>query len=249
MLEIVFNWLVLPISGNLNHSIDSSTALHGRIMVFAWSFTVPISVFIARFFKVTPKQSWPHQLDNKFWWYAHRYINYSSVVLTLLGIFLVWKHDQYEGPTREFHYLLGWLVVFLCILQLASTLLRGTKGGPTAPRLNYSGDIIDLFGDHYCMTNKRVFFERIHKFIGHFSLLLGLIVTTLGLAVADAPRWMWLFLFFWWIGLAIYFWTLQAKGFCIDTYQAIWGPDPTLPGNRVKPIGVGIHRFDDLRKS
>jgi hypothetical protein len=248
MLEIVFNWLVSPISGNVYHSINSNTAAHGRIMVFVWSFAIPISVFIARFFKVTPKQSWPHQLDNKFWWHTHRYINYSSVFLTLLGIVLVWKQDQYEGISRQFHYLFGCIVAILCLLQLVSSWFRGTKGGPTAPRLNKDGEIVDLYGDHYFMTPKRILFERIHKFIGHLCWLLGIAVTALGLAVADAPRWMWLFLIFWWVSLIIFFWVLQTKGFCIDTYQAIWGPDSTLPGNKVKPNGMGIHRFSDLGK-
>ncbi|MGA7199891.1 hypothetical protein [Roseiarcus sp.] len=47
----------------------------------------------------------------------------------------------------------------------------------------------------------------------------------------------------WWmtlLGAAI---TLQRAGRCLDTYQAIWGPDPSLPGNRRKPIGWGVSRW------
>ncbi len=36
---------------------------------------------------------------------------------------------------------------------------------------------------------------------------------------------------------------LQRAGRCIDTYQAIWGLDPSLPGNRRRPIGLGIVRL------
>jgi hypothetical protein len=36
--------------------------------------------------------------------------------------------------------------------------------------------------------------------------------------------------------------SLQRAGRCIDTYQAIWGLDPDLPGNRRRPIGFGIVR-------
>jgi hypothetical protein len=35
----------------------------------------------------------------------------------------------------------------------------------------------------------------------------------------------------------------QKKGQCIDTYQAIWGQDPRLPGLRAAPIGWGIRRI------
>ena len=37
-------------------------------------------------------------------------------------------------------------------------------------------------------------------------------------------------------------WRLQRQGRCIDTYQAIWGPDPRHPGNRLKPVGWGVRR-------
>lgn len=247
MIEIVFNWSLLPISGNNYHFVDFRTAWHGRIMVFTWSFAIPISILVARFFKVTPKQNWPYQLDNKFWWHTHRYINYLSIFLTVIGIFFIWKHDQYEGISRQLHYYLGWIIALLCVIQLGSSWLRGTKGGPTAPMLDKNGKIISLFGDHYCMTPKRVLFERIHKFIGYFMWLIALTVTTLGLFIADAPRWMWFCLLVWWIGLVILFWLLQKNGFCIDTYQAIWGPDPTLPGNKVKQFVVR-YPSDDIRK-
>jgi hypothetical protein len=34
----------------------------------------------------------------------------------------------------------------------------------------------------------------------------------------------------------------QRAGRCIDTYQAIWGPDPAHPGNRRPPVGWGVRR-------
>jgi hypothetical protein len=46
----------------------------------------------------------------------------------------------------------------------------------------------------------------------------------------------------WWIALIGSGVALQRSGRCVDTYQAIWGPDPTLPGNRRKPIGWGVSR-------
>jgi hypothetical protein len=47
----------------------------------------------------------------------------------------------------------------------------------------------------------------------------------------------------WWLVLIAGFVWLQRQGRCIDTYQAIWGPDTAHPGNRIKPIGWGIKRY------
>jgi hypothetical protein len=46
----------------------------------------------------------------------------------------------------------------------------------------------------------------------------------------------------WWLMMAGAFVSLQRAGRCIDTYQAMWGLDPDLPGNRRRPIGFGIVR-------
>jgi hypothetical protein len=35
--------------------------------------------------------------------------------------------------------------------------------------------------------------------------------------------------------------TLQRRGLAVDTYQAIWGPDPQHPGNATPP-GWGMNR-------
>jgi hypothetical protein len=97
-------------------------------------------------------------------------------------------------------------------------------------------------GDHYDMTPHRLHFERVHKGLGWLSVLAALAVLGLGLQVADAPRWMAGLLAVWWLLLAVLAWQWQRQGRCIDTYQAIWGPDPRHPGNRLKPIGWGVRR-------
>ena len=73
-------------------------------------------------------------------------------------------------------------------------------------------------------------------------MLLAWGTTLLGLKLVDAPRWIPLLLGLWWLGLVLLAWQLQRRGCNIDTYQAIWGPDPTHPGNRLKPIGWGVTR-------
>jgi hypothetical protein len=112
--------------------------------------------------------------------------------------------------------MLGWL-------QVGYGLRRGSKGGPTdvQPR-----------GDHYDMTPHRVRFERIHKSLGWLAVLAALVVTALGLRVADASRWMAVVLSAWWLLLAGVAWQLQRQGRCIDTYQAIWLSSLRLHGRR-----------------
>ena len=89
------------------------------------------------------------------------------------------------------------------------------------------------------MSPHRLPFERIHKSLGWLTVLSAMAVIALGLLVADAPRWMPLVLLAWWPALALRW---QGQGRCIDTYQAIWGPDPVHPGNRQRPIGWGVRR-------
>lgn len=130
---------------------------------------------------------------------------------------------------------LGWTLLALGVLQIVFGALRGSKGGPTS---------LSLRGDHYDMTARRQWFERLHKGLGWLALALVLPAIALGLRAADAPRWMSLILAAWWLVLRLAAWRLQRAGRCIDTYQAIWGPDPAHPGNRRTPIGLGVHRPD-----
>jgi hypothetical protein len=75
--------------------------------------------------------------------------------------------------------------------------------------------------------------------------LLALIVIFLGLLVADAPRWMFISIVFWWACLLLCSIFLQVNERCIDTYQAIWGVDKNLPGSISAPIGWGVNRIGD----
>ena len=56
------------------------------------------------------------------------------------------------------------------------------------------------------------------------------------IAEANAPIFLWLVLGGWWALLILGFAYLQRMGKALDTYQAIWGPDPELPGNQREPI-------------
>jgi len=185
-------------------------------MVLAWSILLPLGVIGARFFKVMPGQDWPRELDNKTWWYTHLVLQYSGVACMALGVFLVLGSTQGDSMVARWHARAGWFVGALGLLQVLSGVLRGSKGGPTEPQLR---------GDHYDMTLHRVAFEWFHKCGGYTAILLAVFATFSGLIVADAPRWMVLVLFIWWIILIVVWLILQKQGRCIDTWQAIWGTD------------------------
>lgn len=227
----MIDWLLTPLSGASDHSIAPWAAWHARAMVLAWAVLLPLGVMAARFFKTTPR--WPQQLDSKPWWLAHRSLQYSGVTLMTLGVALAWNQGMAATDLARLHAWGGWAVCSLGWMQLAGGLLRGSKGGPTDIRMR---------GDHYDMSPWRVAFERTHKSLGWLAVLAALAVITMGLTLADAPRWMALAIAAWWLFLVAAFVRLQLGGRCIDTYQAIWGPDPRHPGNRRQPIGWGVRR-------
>ena len=227
------DWLNTPLSGNATHHIAPWAMWHARSMVLAWGFLFPLGAFAARFFKVLPQQNWPARLDHTGWWHAHRVFQWSGFALMGLGLYMVDGQAGGQGALAQFHARAGWFIVTLGTVQVASALLRGSKGGPGADQFR---------GDHYDMTPWRILFERLHKSLGWLSLVASIGVILAGLVLVDAPRWMGLSLLAWWLALGYAFTRLQRAGRCIDTYQAIWGPDPAHPGNQRKPVGWGVRR-------
>lgn len=212
-------------------------------MVAAWLLLVPISILVARFYKVTPRQDWPRVLDNPFWFIWHRRLGYLAFGLMILALGLSLCVHKGSWPSISVHALAGWVVVMLGIAQIGNALLRGTHGGPIDPFTRKLRPPEQWAGDHYCMTRRRVLFEYFHKIIGYIALLLSLGTIMSGLCLTDAPRWMWLGFLSIAILYAVIFARLQQRGLCVDTYQAIWGLDRSLPGNlRRHPIGWGIRR-------
>jgi Eukaryotic cytochrome b561 len=231
----MLGWLLTSIDPSRAHNLDAAAAWHGRLMVLAWAVLLPLGVIVARFFKITSRQKWPVELDNKVWWHAHQALQYGAAVLLIAALALIWRPIHAGSP---WHSWLGWIVIAACVLQFVSAWLRGSKGGPTDLRPDGS-----LSGDHYNMTPRRRLFERIHKSIGYVALLLSMAAISSGLWFVNAPRWMPVALALWCLAL-IALWTfLQKRGKAIDTYQAIWGPDPIHPGNAMPPTGWGVRRL------
>lgn len=226
-------WLWQPLSGTGEHHLGLLAAWHGRLMVLAWGLLFPAGILIARYAKVTPRQRWPEQLDNRLWWRLHLLLQSLGSLLMLLALGLILLAVQGATSLARLHALGGWSLVAGVVIQVIGGRLRGSKGGPGIP------------GDHYLMTRRRLVFEYVHKTLGWLALLLSVPVVLAGLVVADAPRWMPLVLILWWTALVILVIALQRRRGCLDTYQAIWGPADCHPGNRLKPIGWGVFRHPE----
>lgn len=238
-LYAAIDWLLTPLSGSSTHTIAGWASWHGRAMVLAWGVLVPIGALIARYFKITPKQRWPEQLDNKFWWRQHLRLQISGMAVCCVGLLLAFGNADGHFAAARWHALFGWTVAAAGAMQIVLGMLRGSKGGPTG--IGARPELPSTWrGDHYDMTARRIWFERIHKSLGWLSVAVAVVTILLGLWVADAPRWMPIVLVVWWIALLGAATVWQMRGRCVDTYQAIWGPDPQHPGNRIKPIGWGI---------
>ncbi|MEM8648859.1 MAG: cytochrome B, partial [Pseudomonadota bacterium] len=64
----MLDWFLGPIDPTRPHDLDMAAAWHGRFMVLAWLFLLPIGVLAARFLKIPPWLDWPRQLDSHLWW-------------------------------------------------------------------------------------------------------------------------------------------------------------------------------------
>jgi hypothetical protein len=267
----VWDWLMSPLSGSVHHFVPTGTAFHGRLMVLAWGFMVPVGILLSRFYKVTPEQDWPRVLNNPFWFNSHRAFEYGAGALMLAAAGLALLDNEGTPPWRSFHAACGWLVVLFGWMQLLGSHLRGKMGGPCdpvtrVPLRNWQWKDVRARGEpsppfapeaqfperwsgaHFSMTAQRIVFEYLHKALGYGMLAFAVITLASGLLAADALNWMWIGLVFWWLACAVVFALLQRQGRTIDCYQAIWGIDPNLPGNRLPPIGWGIRRYtpDDI---
>ena len=231
----MWEWLLQPIDPSRAHDLGAHLKWHGRVMVIAWGFCVPLGVIAARFFKVLPRQRFPEVVDNRVWWRTHLGAQISAIALTLIGLWLIVQRPETTTSitsTVWVHRAFGWSVLWLGIMQGLSGAFRGTKGGPKDRQMR---------GDHYDMTPRRHAFEYFHKTAGYTALILSMVAVLSGCWQANAPMWMWVVLPLWWALMAALFMLFQRRGMVIDTYVAIWGPDAAHPGNRRR-------QWDDMER-
>ncbi len=222
MIAGAISWLLASMDPARPHVVDASVAWHGRLMVLAWGILIPLGILVARYFKVTPGQDWPRELDNALWWRGHLTCQYGGGLAMAAGILMIWFSGAGTGMAWS-HRMLGYSVLGFGALQFVAGWLRGSKGGPTDRELR---------GDHYDMTRRRILFEHVHRTVGYLAIVMGALTIMTGLWAANAPRWMPLSLGLWWgllIAAAI---RLELQGRHVTSYLAIWGPDPAHPGNR-----------------
>lgn len=202
---------------------------HATLMLTAWGVLLPCGGIVARYFKVTPRQNYPAEVDNLFWFNTHRVVQYAGMAVATAGLALI--VSETGGRFDTWHGRCGLVVMLVGWLQIVSTWLRGHKGGPADTRAD-PADPLTWRGDHYDMTRRRLIFEAWHKRAGWAVLALAGVTVLLGVELVGAPSWL--------VGLAG---GLQAaavlgivdgrlRGRWVDTYHAIWGPDPVHPGNR-----------------
>lgn len=229
----LLSWTTWGITGRPHVTPPPWVYWHARLMVGAWTICFPAAALIARFLKVLPRQDWPRQLDNKVWWHCHRFLVALGAPLTLFALIIAYVNVVARTELETIHSIVGFSIIGIVALQILSGLVRGSKGGPTHETLR---------GDHYDMSTRRLWFEYVHKNLGWALIWLATAETYLGLWMVNAPRWMVVVISLWWLLFLASFSVLQGMGRCIDTYQAIWGPDLIHPGNRRRPIGWGIRR-------
>lgn len=242
-MDFVITWLFQPMSGSDTHVISYEHQWHARFMTLSWGVLIPMGILIARYFKITRRQNWPIQLDNQFWWRTHLSLQIGGSLLSFWALSYVmdWPLGGVSlGATL--HEVIGWSVISLAVAQMVGGSLRGTAGKIPAINLVLEKNLIGQ-GDHYAMTFRRCAFEYLHKLGGYLALSLAAMNILIGLGISDAPRWMWVLIVGYWILLAFACCVLQRQGRCADTYQAIYGPESTLPGNQRRPIGVGVRRY------
>ena len=110
-------WMFAPIDATRVHDVGWHLSWHARLMVIAWAFLVPSGVLAARFFKILPKQNWPEVRDSKTWWNIHRGFQYTSTVLMITAVILIYNAPPLNissGP----HSYLGWIVLALVGFQI-----------------------------------------------------------------------------------------------------------------------------------
>ena len=209
--------------------LPPAMASHAAMMLVAWGVLMPMGGVVARYFKVTPRQNFPEEIDNPFWWNWHRVLQYGGMGLSSVALGLILSETG--GRFDTLHAWCGLAVMTIGWLQIVSGLLRGSKGGVTDRRA-VPTDPTTWRGDHYDMTRRRLAFEAWHKKAGWAVILLAAVTILLGIDLVGAPDWLLVLAAMLQAGTLFGIVDGRLRRRWVDTYAALWGPDPVHPGNR-----------------
>jgi hypothetical protein len=115
---------VLDVSGDTPAVVDSEQsaknytkifAAHGIMAVIAWAFLTPFAVGSAFVRSLLP---------TTLWFKLHMYLNFSSFVLTLTAFILAVVNVQPERRFSEPHFVAGWVLMGLTIVQVVGGFAR-----------------------------------------------------------------------------------------------------------------------------
>ena len=210
--------------------LPAAMAAHGAMMIVAWGSLLPLGGLVARYFKVVPGQDYPAVVDNPFWWNWHRTLQYAGAALASAAVAdILW---QTGGRIATLHGACGLLVMIAAWLQVASPLMRGTKGGPTDAKA-HPADAGTWRGDHFDMTLRRRLFEAWHKRVGWCLLGLAQATLLLGADLVGAPVELLALLALAMSALGLALLDSHLRGRWVETHAALWGPGafPPPPGS------------------
>ncbi len=209
--------------------LPPAMASHAALMLVTWGLMIPMGGVVARYFKVTPRQNFPEEVDSRFWWDWHRSLQYGGMALSSAGLILIlWETG---GRLATLHGRCGLAVMTIGWLQVASALLRGSKGGATDRRADPSAPAT-WRGDHYDMSRRRLAFEIWHKNAGWIVIVLAGVTILLGIDLIGAPEWLLVLVAMFQAAVVMALVDGRLRSRWVDTYAALWGPDPIHPGNR-----------------
>lgn len=240
-------WLLEPIRMTAVEPVNATDRLHALLMTVAVGVALPLMVVITRYWKVMPDQDWPRVLDHPLWWRVHVVVGVGSIAAVIVATALAFHGMSIQAHLQSGHGWVGWLAVAMTLAIGVNGLLRGTSGGPGVSRHGTLDHLHDRPGDHYDMTARRRWFERTHKTLGYWLMVVFWIALVSGLWQANAPRYALLALAGWWTLLLLLAWRWERQGRVFDGYQAKWGPSMNHPGNRIPVLGWGSRRYTEER--
>src|SRR5690606_1573231 len=120
-------WLTDPLRGDTFIELAEPTRLHGLLMALAVGVLLPLSVLLARYFKILPRQDWPRELSRRFWWSSHLAFVYCATVAAAAAMVLVvMARPENSDHAAHGHAWIGWVSIALLLALLVNGWQRGS---------------------------------------------------------------------------------------------------------------------------